>query len=270
MTTQTTIAPARAKGVPDLRDLDLDTLLELYPSNSEPMPDLFFQLPHFVALIEMLNRWFEDAKIDALAAGDNFIYYLDELGKTVAIAPDIIVMFDIDVDKLYERGSYFVDIMGKPPGFVMEIGSKSTAQVDLEEKPRKYAWIGVLESWLFDPTGGDHYGFALRGWRLVDGEYQPIEMDERSDGSSRGYSAVLGLELHWDGSDLHLIDPVSGQRLRRPSEIAADERAALSRAEAERQARQTAEARAETERRAREAAEAELARLRRLLDSPDA
>ena len=263
MTTQTTIAPTRANDVPDLNELDLDTLLELYPSNSEPMPDLFFQLPHFVALIEMLNRWFDEAKIDALAAGDNFIYYLDELGKTVAIAPDIIVMFDIDVDKLYERGSYFVDIMGKPPGFVMEIGSKSTAQVDLEEKPRKYAWIGVLESWLFDPTGGDHYGFALRGWRLVDGEYQPIEMDERSDGSSRGYSAVLGLELHWDGSDLHLIDPATGQRLRRPSEIAADERAAISRAEAERRAREAADARAN-------AAEAELARLRLLLDSTDA
>ena len=257
MTTQTTIASTRAKGVPDLRDLDLDTLLELYPpSDSEPMPDPFFQIPYFVALIEMLNRWFDEAKIDALAAGNNFIYYLDELGKTVPISPGIIVMFDIDIDDLYKRGSYFVDLIGKPPGFVMEIGSKSTAQVDLEEKPREYAWIGALESWLFDPTGGDHYGFALRGWRLVDGEYQPIEMDERSDGSSRGYSAVLGLELHWDGSDLHLIDPVSGQRLRRPSEIAADERAALSRVEAER--------------RGREAAEAELARLRRLLDSQGA
>ena len=45
--------------------------------------------------------------------------------------------------------------MGKPTEFMLEIASSTTAVVDLRKKPGIYAGMGVLEYWLFDPTGGD-------------------------------------------------------------------------------------------------------------------
>ena len=52
---------------------------------------------------------------------------------------------------------------------------------DLDDARDLYAGLGVVEYWMFDPSGGDHYGFALRGETLVDGEY-----GETGYGSRRG------------------------------------------------------------------------------------
>ena len=41
-------------------------------------------------------------------------------------------------------------------------------------------------------------GRSWPGDRLVDGEYQPIELTTAPDGILKGYSAVLGLSLCWD------------------------------------------------------------------------
>ena len=102
-----------------------------------------------------------------------------------------------------------------------------------------------------DPEEGSIYGFKLMGLRLVDGKYEPIELTYLPNGSVRGYSEALGLTLLYENGELIFIDPATGRRLRRPSEIAADERAAQ---------RQAAEAETRTE-----SAEAELAELRRRL-----
>lgn len=273
MTTQTAVAPTRAKGVPDLADLDIDTLLELYPPQMDPMPEAGYQFPYINALAEVLLRWLPEAFPGSTIFGGNFIYYLDEDGERRAISPDMAIVFDVEdveIDPSVMWSSYFVELVGKPPEFVMEIGSPSTAHRDMTVKRRVYAWMGVSEYWMFDPTGGLHYPFALRGLRLVEGEYLPIEMSGSPDGSVRGHSEVLGLDFFWDGSDLHLIDSATGERLRRTREIVADERAAQrrlqevhARAEEEAIAREAAEARAEE-------AEAELARLRRSMESPDA
>ena len=289
MTTQTAVAPTRAAGVPDLADLDIDTLLELYPSRMEPMPESGYQFPFVHALGEVLLRWLPEAFPGSVIFGDNFIYYLDRDGQRRAISPDLAISFDAEAALGDYWISYFVELVGKPPDFVMEIGSRSTYYRDMNVKRDAYAWMGVSEYWMFDPMGGRHYPFALRGMRLVEGEYRPLEMIESPDGSVRGHSEVLGLDLFWDGSDLHLIDSATGERLRRSGEIAAGERAAqrrLQEAEAraaeiharaeEARARAEEEARAHAEeRRAREAAEAraeeaeaELARLRRLMESP--
>lgn len=270
MTTRTAVIPTRAAGVPDLADLDIDTLLELYPSRMEPMPESGYQFPYVLALGEILLRWLPEAFPGSVIFGDNFIYYLDRDGQRRAIAPDLAISFDAEEVLGDYWISYFVELVGKPPDFVMEIGSSSTYQRDMNVKRDAYAWMGVSEYWMFDPTGGQHYPFALRGMRLVEGEYRPLEVVESPDGSARGHSEVLGLDLFWDGSDLHLIDSATGERLRRSEEIAASERAAQrrlqevrARAEEEAMAREAAEARAEE-------AEAELARLRRSLESPDA
>lgn len=268
MTTRTATGPS-------ISDLDLETLLALYPPKFEPMPDGTDQYPHFISIGDLLLRWFKMADISAGAMGDNFIYYRDDDGRMRSIAPDVLVAFDVDLELLERQRSYFIEYMGKPPDFVLEIGSPSTARRDLDEKTRIYARIGIPEYWMFDPTGGQYYGVPLRGLRLADGEYRPIEMVESPDGSTRGHSDALGLDLLWDGVGMQLIDPVTGRRLRRSEELEADVRSAEARAQsAEARAQsaeariQSAEARAQQERQERLAAEAELAELRRRLNLP--
>ena len=108
--------------------------------------------------------------------------------------------------------------MGKAPDFVLEIGSPSTGRNDVGEKRDVYASMGVGEYWLFDPSGGDHYGFALRGERLVDGEYRLLEMVQGEDGSVWGLSPVLNLEFHWVDGSLRVYDPVGRRWLKTPVE----------------------------------------------------
>ena len=108
-------------------------------------------------------------------------------------------------------------------------------------------WVGL-------PSGGDHYGFALRGERLVDGEYRRLEMFEGEDGGVWGLSPTLNLEFHWVEGSLRLYDPAVGRWL--PTHEESEERAEAAESE-----RSEAEVRAESERVAREAAEARMAEL---------
>ena len=282
ITTATAPRPRIRYGLPDIRDMDVETLNKLYPTKKamrEPMPEPILQYRPLVALSELLMRFFEMAGREAAIFGDGFIYYVDEYGDRVSVAPDLCVVLDLDLEDHGADRSYFIERVGRLPDFVMEIGSRSTASRDLEDKPRIYAHIGIPEYWLFDAEGGHNYGFPLMGLRLVNGEYEPIELDERSDGTARGYSEVLGLTLVYENRSIHVIDPLTGLRLRSPSELEASERAAQQRADEARQetreARQDASAarrradeaqqEADEAQRRAIAAEAELAELRRRL-----
>ena len=251
MVTQTAApkAPARANGVPDLRDLDLDTLVKLYPPREGGMPASPEHQDYFIKIVDALGRWFSNSERQVSVIGDWFIYYLDEFGDRRSVGPDVAVIFGVDLSPTRQVGSYFIELMDKPPSFIMEIASRNTALNDLYEKPRIYARMGVDEYWQFDHTGGRHYGFPLRGLRLVDGEYAEIELEQLPDGGLRGHSEVLGLDFVWANNELRIIDPETGERLRWPAELEAEARAAH-------RARRAAEARAER-------AEAELAKLRR-------
>lgn len=261
MATTATTTPPRLYGLPDIRDMDAETLNELYPTKQakqEPMPDPLMQFRPLVNVSELLIRFFEMAGREVAIFGDGFIYYIDEYGGRVSVAPDLCVVLDLNLEDHGADRSYFIERVGRLPDFVMEIGSPSTASRDLEDKRRIYAHIGIAEYWLFDAEGGSNYGFSLMGLQLVDGEYAPIELTELPNGAVSGHSEVLGLTLVWEDGEIHVIDPETGLRLRRPTELASDERAARQEAEQERRSR------AEAERRAI-AAEAELAELRRRL-----
>ena len=118
----------------------------------------------------------------------------------------------------------------------MDLSSSSSRVTDPERKRDLYAELGVVEYWRFDPTGGELYGQPLAGERLVDGEYQPYELQIGDDGSVRGYSEVLDVEFYWDGQEFDVLDPETGRTI--------DKRAAAeAQANAEREARLAAEAR---------------------------
>ena len=111
------------------------------------------------------------------------------------------------------NNTYLLWEVGKPPDFILEIGSPSTGRVDLGRKRDLYAELGVGEYWRYDGSGGDFYGEPLVGEFLVDGEYRRLEMRHGSDGRVWSHSDALNLDLWWDDGDLRFWDPVAGRWL---------------------------------------------------------
>ncbi len=233
---------------------DTSTTTEIfYPeTDGMPLPDGEYQLWHFVDLIAILKYFFRNY-LDVWASGDTFIYY-EEGNPRISVSPDCYVAFGVDTDLILSNNNYRIWDMGKAPDFVLEIGSPSTWRNDLGSKRDLYASLGVGEYWMFDPSGGEHYGFALRGERLVDGEYRLLEMNIEPNGGAWGYSPTLNLELHWVDGRLRLYDPEGGRWLQNMTEMAED-------TDRERAARESAETIAEKERAARQSAEARLAEM---------
>ena len=151
--------------------------------------------------------------------------------------PDLIVTFDCDRDLLIRQKGYSILAQGKPPDFVLEVASESTGVVDYTDKRRDYANCGIPEYWRFDPSGGFFHEVALAGDRLVDGKYEPIEIQVVGDRTYRGYSEILGLWVYWDERQLRWFDPKAERFLRTHDEE-------YQRAELEAYERQRAELRA--------------------------
>ena len=195
--------------------------------------------------------------------------------------PDLIVAFNCDRDLLIRQKGYSIATQGKPPDFALEVASESTGEVDYTDKRDEYESYGIPEYWRFDSSGGDYHDAALAGDRLVDGRYEPIEIQEMGGLSRRGYSAVLDLWLCWEDQRLRLFDAKTEEYLRTHDEEydraeleayerrQAEMRAALAETRAERESyeRQLAEMRAEYAENRAEYAEAESRRLRAELDA---
>ena len=172
--------------------------------------------------------------------------------------PDLMVSRNSNRELLIEQKGYDIENQGKPPEFVLEVASPTTGVNDYTEKRSDYERYGVLEYWRFDPTGGRYHDAALAGDRLVDGRYEPIEIEWLDDNRARGYSEALGLYLCWEYEELRWYDPAVGDYLQTYEEH-------LARVEQEAARADHAEDRVEREAARAERAEAELRRLRRQL-----
>lgn len=131
------------------------------------------------------------------------------------LIPDLIIAFGVDPEIVIAERGFSVADWGKAPDFVLEVASIHTARNDETHKRGGYAGYGVTEYWRFDPTGGRRYRTGLAGDRLVDGEYQPIEVVRVADDCYRGYSAALNLNLCWEHGALWWHDPVADRYLTR-------------------------------------------------------
>ena len=123
--------------------------------------------------------------------------------------PDLLVAFDCDRELIEERRGYALELMERPPDFVLEVASPTTGVTDYTDKRLDYARYGIPEYWRFDPSGGDHYDVALAGDRLVDGVYEPLEVERLDDGVWRGYSETLGLHVCWEHEKLRFFDSIA-------------------------------------------------------------
>lgn len=173
------------------------------------------------------------------------------------MVPDLLIAFDADPEEYQRNNGYIISQQGKPPDFVLEIASPSTVRRDIAWKRPRYAALGVREYWRFDEKGR-HHRAKLAGDRLVDGQYQPIAVEEIEEGILQGYSAALDLIIRWEHGQLMWHDPATGRHIPTFDDErsrADDER---SRADGEMSRAEAAEARvreleAELERRNRQA-----------------
>ena len=253
-----TTRPVDAASTGDLTEV-------FYPeTDGMPLPDGEFQGPIFREVLSIFDLYYHDVP-NTHVNGNTIIYY-EEGNPRRLVSPDCYVAIDISTESIERFNTYRIWEVGKPPDFVLEIGSPSTATTDLVAKRELYAEIGVREYWRFDSTGGDFYREPLVGERLVDGEYRRVEMQQEPDGRVRGHSDVLGLDICWEDGHLRVFDPVKGEWLPNSWDVFANANAvqaaresAEARAHEERAAREFSEERAREERAAREYAEARLA-----------
>ena len=165
--------------------------------------------------------------------GEHYLALRPTQDMTGVRYPDLLVAFGVNPEGYYASNAYVISEQGKPPDFVLEVASGSTGRVDVTEKRRDYAGLGIPEYWRFDETG-EYHGARLAGDRLVDGEYVPVEIETLPNGALQGYSAVLNLYLRWADGALAFHDPATGE----PIATLASERARADSAEAERDAAQ--------------------------------
>ncbi|MCY3544790.1 MAG: Uma2 family endonuclease [Chloroflexi bacterium] len=123
--------------------------------------------------------------------------------------PDLLVAFNAD-PILYElHNGYVISEQGKPPDFVLEIASRRTGAVDTGVKRDYYESLGIAEYWRFDETG-EYHGARLAGDILSDGRFRPAAIEALAGDALKGYSAALGLYLHWEAGQLAFYDPATG------------------------------------------------------------
>ena len=188
---------------------------------------------------------------------DRYLVLFPPADMTGSRYPDMLIAFDADPEAYDRSNGYIVSEQGKPPDFVLEIGSPSTGRVDTGAKRDYYEALGIPEYWRFDETGRSH-GARLGGDRLVDGVYRPIAIEELEEDVLQGRSAVLQLDLRWEHGQLKWHDPETGRHIATYDDQVARAETAETRAETAETRAETAETRAERERAGRVAAEAEL------------
>ena len=222
------------------------------PDPPERNPDevTSYQYVHLTGNPHFLVQHF--GKPNTMIVGAEFFLVAARRSRPLRV-PDLLIAFDVDPDLYYDQRGYVIADQGKPPDFILEVASPSTAKIDTVDKRVDYAAFGVPEYWRFDHTGEFH-GTRLAGDRLVGDRYEPIEITELEPDVLQGESEALNLLLRWESGRLGWYDPATGRHI--PT-FETEREGRL----AERKGRLDAEARADAEREARRAAEVRLREL---------
>ena len=190
-----------------------------YPEpDGEPMPDAEYQDRNIRSARYQLDGFYHD-RPGTYVSGNTVIYY-EQGNPRRNVSPDCYVAFNVDYSVINYHGSYWVWEMGKPPDFVLEVASESTAGNDTGRKMLIYASMGAGEYWLFDRTvNGKHYGFRMAGYYLGPEGYEPFAIMEDAAGNLRAHSPTLGLDICWEYDPalrhgiIRFYNPVSGEYL---------------------------------------------------------
>ena len=181
------------------------------PEPPERHPDevTSYKYVHMTGNPHFLLRHFAKPETTVIGAE---LFIVAHRGYRPRRVPDLLIALDADPNLYDEQNGYIISDQGKPPDFVLEVASPSTAKIDTIDKRREYAELGIPEYWRFDHTGELH-GARLAGDRLVGDRYEPIQLEDLSPEVVQGYSEALGLILRWDQGQLAWIDPETDEHI---------------------------------------------------------
>jgi Uma2 family endonuclease len=210
-----------------------------YPTWSPEVPESELHRNLMWDLIAMLKLFFTGQQV--FATGDLLVFY-EPGNRRRHVSPDVWVARGVSP---HLRDNYLIWEEPRGPEFVIELTSRSTANVDRTTKFDLYRDVlRVREYFLFDPRG-EYLEPTLQGFRLRAGQYQPIRPR-----AGRLPSQVTGLHLEADGQTLRLWNPETQSWLLTPAERIEAEveraEAEAERAEAEAERAESAEERAES------------------------
>jgi Uma2 family endonuclease len=189
----------------------VDRKIDYPTSDGRPMAETDWHRDLMTALIAMLKMSY--AKVRRVYVSGNLLLYYVPGNKRRHVAPDVFVVRGVSKRK---RLYYLLREEGKSPEMIIELTSQSTRKEDLNTKFLLYRDVlKVQEYFLFDPFA-EYLKPPLRGYRLTDGQYVPIEPV-----AGRLPSEVTGLHLERDGTILRLYDPATGRWLPTLEEAAA-------------------------------------------------
>src|SRR5262249_51689896 len=163
----------------------LDRKVDYPTSDGRPMAETDWHRDLMTAVIAVLQMWYAKAR-RVYVSGNLLLYYVPG-NKRKHVSPDVFVVRGVAKRK---RLYYLLWEEGKSPEMILEITSKSTRKEDLDTKLKLYGDVlKVFEYFLFAPFA-ESLKPPLRGYRLTDGEYAPIQPV-----AGRLPSEVLGLHL---------------------------------------------------------------------------
>ena len=189
-----------------------------YPeSDGKPVGETDIHIDWIFRIRDMLRYRYRGRRV---YVGSDMLVYYEEGAPRKFFVPDEFIVLDCEQ---YDRRTFKIWEEGRTPNVIIEVTSNSTRTKDLHTKPEIYRQLGIGEYFLYDPTA-EYLDPALRGFRLQDGGYVPIEP------SAGGWLACeqLDIELRLDARQLVMRDAATKQVL-------------LTRADAEQMAREAAE-----------------------------
>ena len=174
-------------------------------TDSEKAEMTSFKHLAFTGIVRDLFMHFGEPE-KAVFMGERYLVERLSLPASARRIPDLLIAFNADVALMERQNGYVISDQGKPPDFILEVGSPSTRREDAGQKRDFYARLGVLEYWRFDEEDSPNV-VKLAGDRLVAGSYEPAPITVLADGSLEGSSEILALFLRWEQGQLRWYDP---------------------------------------------------------------
>ena len=122
--------------------IDYDRL-EYDPFDPDPLPDAMLQYPVLRGLLAVLSSRAQASHPgQPVFDSSNTIVCYDPSNLNVRVSPDYYFAVGVDPATVLFRGIYRTWVQGKPPDFVLEVASPSTARNDETVKRDIYARYG--------------------------------------------------------------------------------------------------------------------------------
>ncbi len=179
--------------------------VEYYYDSHSTQEDLMGETSFHADLVRYLMdvlTWLFHGQLCAVY--DNLNFYQTANPLEYPLAPDIAIIKGVSH---HPTRSWRVGKSGPAPQVVFEIASEETWKKDLEEKPSRYARMGVQEYFAYDPHESPLRGSGNRrlfGWQLDPDRQIMREMPIGPNGSL--WSPRLDSWLVPDGAMLRLYD----------------------------------------------------------------